>query len=30
LVQIDVMMAFTTNTKTTNTKKSLWRRIWRR
>jgi TonB family protein len=31
LVQIDVMMAFTTsNTKTPNTKKSLWRRIWRR
>ena len=31
LVQIDVMIAFSTpNTKTPNTKKSLWRRIWRR
>ena len=31
LVQIDVAMAFSTpNTKTPNTKKSLWRRIWRR
>jgi TonB family protein len=31
LVEIDVMMAFTTNTKKpTETKKSVWHRIWRK
>ena len=31
LVQIDVIMAFTTNTKKpTETKKSLWQRLWRK